>query len=184
MASLLLIIDAATGGRFKPGNWEETNPDEDDFSYYGTYNTNGMIPIYCVSGITYGMVELIRRVIPRDIVGGNVQKLRRMDALVHIFYEVAGTGAAFCTALALIPRFGNNFSFIITPIFFTCAACVWFFISNLNYDLNKNKLEKEDSSYLKSMGMGFWLFISSIITGAKIIFTSRQYCWLLPGYCK
>lgn len=68
------------------------------------------------------MVELIRRVIPRDIVGGNVQKLRRMDALVHIFYEIAGTAGAFCTALALIPRFGNNYSFIITPIFFTCAC--------------------------------------------------------------
>jgi len=29
------------------------------------------------------MVELIRRVIPRDIVGGHVGKLKRMDALVH-----------------------------------------------------------------------------------------------------
>jgi hypothetical protein len=86
MASLLLIIDAGTGGRFKPDNWEDTNPDEDDFGYCaqtyppstvnfsdnnldGKYSTDGMIPIYCVSGITYGMVELIRRVIPRDIVG-------------------------------------------------------------------------------------------------------------------
>jgi MFS family permease len=100
MASLLLIVDAGTGGRFKPSDWEDTHPDEDDFGYYGSYNTNGMIPIYCVSGITYGMVELIRRVIPRDIVGGNVQKLRRMDALVHIFYEVAGTGTE---SLLLLP---------------------------------------------------------------------------------
>ena len=167
--------------------------------YYGTYNTNGMIPIYCVSGITYGMVELIRRVIPRDIVGGNVQKLRRMDALVHIFYEVAGTGsyyllcfllitdltvlaASFTTALALIPEFGNNYSFIITPILFVTAACVWFFITDLNYDLNKHKLEKQDSNYLKSLGMGAYLFFMSIWTGMKIVFTSRQYVWLLPGY--
>ena len=76
------------------------------------------------------MVELIRRVIPRDIVGGNVQKLRRMDALVHMFYEVAGTSGAFCTALALIPRFGNNMSFIITPPFFIAGKfdsmiCLW-----------------------------------------------------------
>jgi hypothetical protein len=35
------------------------------------------------SGIAYGMVELIRRVIPRDIVGGHVGKLKRMDAVVH-----------------------------------------------------------------------------------------------------
>ena len=41
-----------------------------------------MIPIYCVSGVAYGMVELIRRVIPRDIVGGSVQKLRQVDSIV------------------------------------------------------------------------------------------------------
>jgi MFS family permease len=40
MSSILLILDAATGGRFAP---EGHNPD--DFSYYGTYNTDGMIPI-------------------------------------------------------------------------------------------------------------------------------------------
>ena len=73
------------------------------------------------------------------------------EARAHIFYECAGTGtchllsgdgfvnnqlinsgAAFATALALIPEFGNNYSFIITPIFFAAAACVWFFITNLN----------------------------------------------------
>lgn len=43
-----------------------------------------MIPVYSVCGIVYGMVELIRRVIPRDIVGGDVQKLRKMDSLVCI----------------------------------------------------------------------------------------------------
>ena len=92
-----------------------------------------MIPIYCITGIAYGMVELIRRVIPRDIVGGNVQKLRRMDAMVHIFYEVAGTSGAFCTALALIPCFGNNLSFLITPVLFTAAAITWYFISDLSF---------------------------------------------------
>lgn len=58
--AILLIVDAATGGRIKPDG-----ADKDDYSYYGSYNTDGMIPIYCVTGIAYGMVELIRRVIPR-----------------------------------------------------------------------------------------------------------------------
>jgi hypothetical protein len=35
-----------------------------------------------LTGIFFGMVELIRRVIPRDIVGGHIQKLRKMDAAV------------------------------------------------------------------------------------------------------
>lgn len=54
------------------------------FEYYGRFNTDGMIPIYAVCGVAYGMVELIRRIIPRDIVGGNVQKLRRMDSVVRL----------------------------------------------------------------------------------------------------
>lgn len=40
MSSLLLILDAATGGRFAPRGWPK-----DDFSYYGGYNTDAMIPI-------------------------------------------------------------------------------------------------------------------------------------------
>ncbi len=40
MSSILLILDAATGGTFVPKGHPEK-----DFSYYGTYNTDGMIPI-------------------------------------------------------------------------------------------------------------------------------------------
>ncbi|CAF1530392.1 unnamed protein product [Adineta ricciae] len=101
-AAILLVVDAATGGHIKPANF--TPAHKNDFSYYGHYNTDWIIPIYCVTGVAYGMVELIRRVIPRDIVGGDPEKLQRMDALVHIFYEVSGTAGAFATALGLIPR--------------------------------------------------------------------------------
>jgi hypothetical protein len=46
-------------------------------------NTTFQILMLHFSGIAYGMVELICRVIPRDIVGGHVGKLKRMDAVVH-----------------------------------------------------------------------------------------------------
>ncbi|KAL1795834.1 hypothetical protein ACET3X_006058 [Alternaria dauci] len=178
MSSLLLILDAATGGTFVPRGWPK-----DDFSYYGDYNTDAMIPIYCVCGIVYGMVELIRRVIPRDLVGGHIQKLRRMDSLVHIFYEISGTAGAFCTALALIPRFGNNFSFIITPIFFAAASILWYFIQEGSMPRDSRSLFSESQpSYVKAVINGFYLFFESIGTGAKIIFTHRKFIWLLPGY--
>ncbi|KAK5071863.1 hypothetical protein LTS08_001041 [Lithohypha guttulata] len=180
LTAILMIVDASTGGTFKPAGWRATN--EDDFGYYGYYNTDAIIPIYCISGIAYGMVELIRRVIPRDIVGGNVQKLRRMDALVHIFYEIAGTAGAFCTALALIPRFGNNYSFIITPIFFTCASIVWFFISNLNYTKRTHLEKAEKKNYFMLVVEGFLFFGKSVYVGGKILLTNRRYIWLLPGY--
>ncbi|CAF1193982.1 unnamed protein product [Adineta ricciae] len=126
-AALLMIIDGATGGKIKPNPFYPAH--EHDYSYYGNYPTNLIIPIYCLTGIAYGMVELIRRIIPRDIVGSDEEKLQRMDALVHVFYEVAGVSGAFVTGLVLIPKLGNNYSFIITPILFTLSAIVWFFIN-------------------------------------------------------
>lgn len=134
-------------------------------------------------GVVYGMVELIRRVIPRDLVGGNIQKLRRMDSLVHIFYEVSGTAGAFCTALALIPHFGNNFSFIITPIFFAAASILWYFIQEAGVPRDTRALTSETQpTYLKAVIGGFYLFFESVWTGGKIIFTHRKFIWLLPGY--
>jgi hypothetical protein len=180
-SALPLIIDAATGGTFIPAAFKETHP-EDDLSYYGDYDTDGLIPIYCACGILYGMVELIRRVIPRDIVGGNVKKLRRMDALVHIFYEVAGTAGAFITALVLIPRLGNNFSYIITPICFTFASVIWFFIKEDGFQKEIPLVREERPSYIRSVLNGFRLFYESVITGARIIFTRRKFIWLVPGY--
>jgi MFS family permease len=181
LTAILLIVDAATGGYIKPAGWDRTHR-RDDWSYYGSYNTDGIIPIYCITGIAYGMVELIRRVIPRDIVGGDVQKLRRMDAMVHFFYEIAGTGGAFCTALALIPSLGNNMSFIITPICFTLASITWWFISHLNFQRPLSAVMSDQPMYIKAVLGGFYLFGESIWVGAKNIFTSRKFIWLIPGY--
>lgn len=181
LTAVLLVVDAGTGGTLQPSDWVEKKEDN-RYTYYGNYNTDGIIPIFCFTGVAYGMVELIRRVIPRDIVGGDVQKLRRMDALVHIFYEVAGTGGSFATGLALIPRFGNNYAFIITPILFTFASVVWFFIGNLEFSAAQAGLVDKSESYLKGLGMGFILFFESVWTGAKIIFSSRRFVWLVPAY--
>ncbi|KLJ09222.1 hypothetical protein EMPG_15363 [Blastomyces silverae] len=181
LTALLLIVDASTGGTFVPKGFRENHP-RNDFSYYGKYNTDGLIPIYSVTGIAYGMVELIRRVIPRDIVGGNVQKLRRLDALVHIFYEIAGTSGAFCTALALIPNLGNNYSFIITPVCFTMAAATWYSITNLDFQPQAQEVLSEKPAYVKAIFGSFLLFFESFWTGGKLIFTNRRFIWLLPGY--
>ena len=101
---------------------------------------------------------------------------------MHIFYEISGTAAAFCTALALIPRFGNNYSFIITPIFFACASIVWFFISNLNYDLNTDLERAAGGNILTQILHSFYLFFASIYTGLWIVLSHRRFVWLIPGY--
>ncbi|PWY67239.1 hypothetical protein BO94DRAFT_540455 [Aspergillus sclerotioniger CBS 115572] len=180
-SAILLIMDACTGGAFAPAVFRPHHP-ENDFYYYGSYNTDSMIPIYCVGGLSYGMVELIRRIIPRDIVGGNLKRLRRLDALVHIFYEMSGTAGAFCTALVLIPRLGNNYSFLVTPICFTLAAFAWFFLGDQVFKAQKAEASDDQPAYIRAALTGTKLFLESIWVGARIIFTTRKFIWLLPGY--
>jgi hypothetical protein len=103
-----------------------------------------------------------------------------MDSLVHIFYEVAGTAGAFCTALALIPGLGNNYSFLVTPIFFALAAIVWWFIDAIQ-PFGTAPLTARSSIYRLVWG-GCRLFCESAYTGAKILFSSRKFVWLLPAY--
>ena len=170
--AILLIMDASTGGTFVPKKYRKQHP-ENDFSYYGTYNTDDMIPVFCVTGVAYGMVELIRRVIPRDIVGGNIKKLRQLDALVHIFYEVSGTAGAFCTALALIPRFGNNYSFLVTPIFFTMAAAVWSCLGDAGFQAQTHDVLSKQPMYIKAVIGAFYVFVESVWTGFKLTVSSR-----------
>ncbi|CAF1118875.1 unnamed protein product [Rotaria sordida] len=179
--AILMIIDGATGGHIKPANF--TPKHKNDFSYYGHYKTDVIIAIYCVTGIAYGMVELIRRIIPRDIVGGDVEKLQRMDSLVHVFYEVSGTAGAFATALGLIPRLGNNYAFIITPICFTASGIVWFFLGSLTFSrAESEESDEKESNYVKSILKKIFLFGKSVYVGGKLIFTKRKFIWLWSGY--
>jgi len=185
MTVILLIVDASTGGRMKPAGAK--NP------VYGNWDANLIFVVWTLAGICYGMVELIRRVIPADIVGGNVLKLIRMDATVHIFYEVAGTTGAFSSSSA-ISRFGNNYSFFLTPIFFVAAGCIWVLISTLSFKSDKAIQEELDAaglggvegrkshSYLRQIGLGAIRFAESIYVGFKLVFTNRSFIWLFPSY--
>jgi hypothetical protein len=184
ISCILLICDAATGGKPKMSNGGKTK--------YGTWNPNGLFPIYIISGIAYGMVELIRRVIPRDIVGGDVQKLRKMDAIVHVMYEVAGTTGAF-TSTSLIGKLGYNYSSIPSPILFCTAGIIWRFVSDHRSNAHSaagladepglSGLEKEDSnkSYMHSIWVGFRSFGKSFYFGLLLVCSSRKYIWLVPG---
>ena len=76
--AMLLIMDAVTGGRFKtPTDQERKHP------HYGNFNPDIMFPIFAICGISNGVIDLVRSIIPRDIVGGNVRKLQKLDSLVR-----------------------------------------------------------------------------------------------------
>jgi hypothetical protein len=111
-----------------------------------------------------------------------------MDALVHIFYEISGTSGAFAAGLLLIPRLGNNYAFLITPIFFTASAFIWLFLSHekfLETEFDDETIpddEEKEKNYFKSLINGFLLFGQSIYLRAKIVFTHRKFIWLWTGY--
>jgi len=126
-----------------------------------------------------GILELLRRVIPRDIVGENPNKLKRMDATVHIFYEVAGTAGAFASSVT-IKAMGSVYAMIIMPILFFFAGLFWLRIRpKETFELKRSKMEKEKGVKRKNF---FYLYYRSIIRGASIVFSERRFIWLVPGY--
>jgi MFS family permease len=183
--AILIILDAATGGYIKPKNFNLTN--KNDFSYYGHYKSDWIIFIFGITGMAYGTVESIHRVIPRDIVGHHVQKLQKFDALVHIFYATSGTIGAFVTGLILIPNLGNNHAFIITPILFTASGMIWLWMSSLKKKIKRkismiNNENKSKSNSFKIIIRKTIAFVRSIFIGATVIFTNRKYIWLFSCY--
>lgn len=181
MTTILLIVDASTGGTIKKVGGKVD---------YGDWNPNLIFVVWTLSGIAYGMVELIRRVIPADIVGGNVSKLRRMDATVHVFYEIAGTAGAFASSSA-ISRFGNNYSFFLTPVFFTLAGGIWLWVTRLSFDQRSENIKvaleevegrQRSGNYLMQVWYGAVNFVQSIWLGMKIVFGHRRFIWLFPAY--
>ncbi|KAI9094589.1 hypothetical protein DFS34DRAFT_628322 [Phlyctochytrium arcticum] len=193
ISSLGMIIEGATGGK-PPMNGEK--------AIAGNWNPRIIIPIFVSAGFSHGTVELIRRVIPRDIVGGDVVKLKRMDAIVHIFYEVAGTSGAFFSAWIQL-TLGKAYAPVITPILFAVAAFTWYFITIRDDSTSANNTKQpatlqdidndtgdvlrssRNSGFmggLRAVGSAFVSFGHAIQVGGTIIFSDRKFAWLLLGY--
>lgn len=51
----------------------------------GSWNPLGLFPIYALMGFCLGILELVRRVIPVDIVGNESMKLRRSGVYYHTY---------------------------------------------------------------------------------------------------
>ncbi|KAI5811208.1 hypothetical protein DFH27DRAFT_620186 [Peziza echinospora] len=173
----LLGLDAGTGGR-----WREDGGGGRGRERYGEWDPRILFVVFCVAGGVAGCVEVVRKVVPREVLGGSFMdgdcesghgrgkvggggggdgdvdgdgvdnnnnddenasegpqhppykngkamelvgdKLRRMDAAVHIFYELAGTCAAFLGA-ELSLRWGSNYSVGIVPLGWLLACLVW-----------------------------------------------------------
>ncbi|KAI8892048.1 major facilitator superfamily domain-containing protein [Globomyces pollinis-pini] len=152
--------------------------------YWGSFSAFNILPIFAVCGIFHGMVELMRRVIPADIVGGDSDKLKRMDSMVHIFYETTGTvGATF--AFVWIGYFGWGYVLLLPPICFMLSALSWSFIIPRPEEakaIEQFREEHKDQSILAALGEVFYAFFHSVYFGAKLVLTQRALVWLIPAY--
>lgn len=209
---MLLIADATTGGRIKTQT-------EKHSIVYGVWNPNRkvvpsnlsgadnvqstvMFPIFTLSGVSYGMIELIRRVVPRDIVEGDPARLRKMDSLVHVLYETAGTFGALTSSM-LIGKLGANYSALLSPILFSLAALFWWGMDiyrPISDKLMSAKVEYEGKrasptasletfcskgdarrSLIHEWGRVLKLFARAFYYGAWMCFTHRRFAWLIPS---
>ena len=181
-STLLLIVDAATGGRIKPKGWHEQHG-WNNFAYFGSYNTDIIMPIIFVEGIFNGLGSTVVKVLPQQILGTELHRLQRLNALIHVFYELASTAGSFCTALVLIPSLGTNFAFLTTPICVLIASCAWACMVGppASKSVLVDKEGRPEQMGLKATLKRFVLVPKSFWLGAKIICSSRRFIWLLPS---
>lgn len=91
----------------------------------GDWNPWILFIIYPLVGLFHGIIELIRRVIPNDIVGGDVVKLTKMNSTVHITYEIAGTSGALL-ATYWIRGLGFAYALFVMSGMFTIGSILWY----------------------------------------------------------
>ncbi|KAI9328734.1 hypothetical protein BDR26DRAFT_923318 [Obelidium mucronatum] len=180
LALVFLIIEPATGGQVV-SYITKNGKESPDPKTYGNWTPYLIFPLFLSIGIAYGIIELIRRVIPRDIVGGDVAKLKKMDATVHIWYEVAGTSGAFFSAF-MIQKLGHVYAMSVSPPLFILAAFSWWQVSSPERKISEKVLNAPKRSALGAVAHYTAVYFQSIVVGARIIFSSRKFFWLIPGY--
>ncbi|KAL0580558.1 hypothetical protein V5O48_001468 [Marasmius crinis-equi] len=205
ISAILLIVDASTGGvmRFrtednttKYGTWNPKGVGLPSFAYRPKWKTDhgnhllatALSNIYHLRDIVGGDVQLVMFPDPdydRDSWALHARQLRQMDATVHVLYEVAGTIGAF-SSVSLIGKFGYNYSFFLSPVFFTFAAITWRFVDGdrpkLSQSLEEFESEPSSPGYLPSVWSGFRSFFKATYYGAFLVFSHRKFVWLVSGY--
>ena len=186
ISMLIMCIEKANGGTF-PTSCVTTGllPPVCTGAVAGNWNPVGIIPIFVFSGIPFGAIEIVRRIIPQQIVGGNEMKLKKLDSLVHIYFEVAGTcGAFFAAYTSLI--LGKAYAPVITPILYVFAGILFYFIvppkSKDDKALATGTTAQLTVMFFKSLWYATYGFGESVYQGALIIFLEPKYQWLIWGY--
>ncbi|KAJ2990500.1 hypothetical protein HDV02_004413 [Globomyces sp. JEL0801] len=166
------VMEAITGGQI-PGS---AGSKDSKFCTSFSYN---ILPIFAICGIFHGMVELMRRVVPADIVGGDAGKLKRMDSMVHLFY---GTVGNLCLCMDWILWMGIC-SMSSTNLFHSrCDFLVLYPRPEEAQAIADFREAHKDQSIPAALLEGFYSFFHSVFFGAKLVMSQRALVWLVPAY--
>lgn len=92
----------------------------------GNFNPFVIFPIHISIGLMIGGLEAVRRIIPRSIISDNVNKLKKLNAYGHVFYEISGTAGAFVSTLFL-KYLGPIYALLhLPPCFFLSGIAILF----------------------------------------------------------
>ena len=171
------ILEAATGGRI-PATFEKGSLNA---VFWGSWSPYLIYVFFILAGVFSGIIEMIRRVIPANIMGGDSIKLKQMDASVHMANELAGTAGAIL-ARYWISYFGWGFALTLLPIGFSLASLLWLYIKPSPEQLEYENRTKEPKSIMYHTGDVVFSAGYSIYYGAKLVLFNRNLIWLIPAY--
>lgn len=183
---VIMCIEKANGGTF-PTSCVSKNglPPVCTGAIAGNWDPSGIIIIFVLAGIPNGAIEIVRRIIPQQIVGGHELKLKKLDSLVHMYYEVAGTCGAFFSAYTSL-LLGKAYGPVITPILYVFGGMLIFNIvppkTKEDTALTAGTTAQLAVLFLKSLWYSLYGFGESVYQGALIIFLEPKYQWLVWGY--
>ena len=148
-------------------------------------------------------MEVVRKIIPASILGNSDSaSLKRLNATIHIAYEIAGTVGAFLSSV-FIEELGTIYALCHMPVCFLIAATFFFFIDLKRREQiieGSNDKKKDDQegdikelplsqgfgtkllNFFKGIGSSIKGYFMSMWIGAKITLTNRYYLWLIPCF--
>ncbi|KAN0034378.1 hypothetical protein ACTFIV_000884 [Dictyostelium citrinum] len=174
LITVFIIICASTGTKIS-------------VDQLGSWNRYLVVPLYCLMGIFVGMIEVSRKLTPRQILGSDNKKLSNLNGYIHLFYEISGTGGAFLST-PLIEKLGPVFALSHQPVFFLIGAIFFFCVSQpfppTVIKTPKDVQAEKDGIILysiKTVGSGIYHYFNSLFIGARHIL-SVKYWWIVTTY--
>ncbi|KAI5806990.1 hypothetical protein EDC01DRAFT_684300 [Geopyxis carbonaria] len=168
--AVFLIMNFATGGHFKPNVLQA--------EIYGSWPLSALFALFSARGVCDGVVELVKRVTCRHIVGIDLLKLRQVDSVTHIFENVAGIGGALLSALIIV-HLGTAFCMVGVLFCNIFAAVFWWRLGQLGYEKSQTMGNLTIWQFFVNCIIDFWL---TIRYGMELLFKNRKFCWLPVSY--